>query len=132
MAITGDSCRSKVISRAAFSAENAAKEIGRALPNSFQPCLPVDDVADEHLLGDQNRLVQLFGGDRTGFVLHVESTRCITQELDLVPAVKCLAGRRVAADLCHVAGNAHRIDVILLEELVERSVRERARQLFVD
>ena len=58
--------------------------------------------------------------------------RRIREKLDLVPAMKSLTGSRVAAHVRHVAGDANRLDAVLLEPRFEFRARERPGQLFVD
>lgn len=46
--------------------------------------------------------------------------------------MKRLPSRRVAADLRHVTGNRYRINILIFQELIQRRIRKRARQLFID
>ena len=71
--------------------------------------------------------MQLFGSDGIGFVLDIESPGRVPEELDRVSAMKRLARRRIASHLRHAAGDGHRVDAPLLQELIQRRVRKRTR-----
>ena len=80
--------------------------------DAVQPRLLVDHVAHEHLLGDQDRFVELFSGDGSRFVGDIQRACRIAQEFDVVAAMKGLAGCGIATDLRHVARDADSIDVV--------------------
>lgn len=100
--------------------------------HSRDPGFCPDHLTEAHLLGDQDGMMQLLGGNRSRFVGDVESAGRVGEKLDIEAEMQSLASRCIAAHLGHIPGDRDCVDVMVAQPALQIGSGETAGQVLMD